>query len=60
MVKIRILRKQITFYGNNADSKALGWCFNLSKCFNIKKAIITDLPIKDWKGKKVRVVVRYD
>ena len=58
------MKKQITFISDYADSKAIDWLKNLSECFNIKSAKITEIKqkrINYWRGKKkFRLEVTYD
>ena len=55
------MKKQITVEGNLADITAIEWLLNFSRCFDVRKAELKELPQPhDWKGKKFRLRVRYD
>ena len=53
--------KQLTFYGEDRDTRAIEWLLNLSKCFQIRKAIIKKNPRKfnDWTEDRWVVKVWY-
>ena len=55
------MKKQKTFEGNMADNLAIEWLQKLAYCFNIKSVRLTELKQPcDWRGKKIRLVVKYD
>ena len=56
------VRMQRTYNGTSADESALNFLVNLSKCFHIRRVVLKEIKRKDgdWRGKKIRLEVRYE